>query len=372
MKKICITTFFNSNNYGSRLQATALSRYFDSNGYDTYFLTSFKVLPYLIRHPSLLIARVVNKINDKRRVAFFNPKAYEISSARSQRLNKYSEENYKLMAIMTVKQWRKIIADKYTFVVGSDIVWQPANGIPAQFFLDFAYFTDLNKFSYASSLGSPKLPTKYYKYYRKYLGSFHKVSVREQSAADLLQSITGRDVEKVVDPTLLLTREEWSEFASHAEYSIKQDIRGYIVCYFVMEDSRYWSYVQKVQEKTGLQVIVLPMHQSDENQPYTIVLDGTPYEFVDLIKNATMIVTDSFHACMFSIIFNKEFYLLERSRKSENDKYTDFLVRYGLENNKVGDESFFERIDSIDYRSINAKLEVDRKESYRFIQEALT
>ncbi len=369
--QICLVTVHKSPNYGSLLQATALSKYLREKGYNVTFLDCFKVLPYFLRHPSLMIRRIQNKLLSARWRKFFRPSPYNISDNRRKRINKYIQDNINELTINKSSTWKSVLRQNTTFIVGSDILWQPSMGYPTTSFLDFAYFTDLKKISYATSIGALELPHKYYSAYRKYLGAFSHISVREQAAADMMGEIIHRKIEKVVDPTLLLTEEEWDEFAQRAEISINVTPGKYILCYFVMDDLRYWEYVKKVHSITGLHVVVLPMHYNDENQPYDIVLDGTPYEFIWLIKNAGLICTDSFHACVFSTIYKKEFYLLKRARRAEDDKYADFLKRYQLTERIVIDESVFQRKPNVDFQYAEKQIGIDQKQSMHYLEEAL-
>ena len=112
------------------------------------------------------------------------------------------------------------------------------------------------------------------------------------------------------------------------------------------------------------------MHHLDEEQPYDIVTDGTLPKFIWLIKHAEFICTDSFHACVLSTIYEKEFYLLRRKRKSEDAKYDDFLGRYHLLDRSILDESKFKRAD-IDFTYARQKIAEDQEESLRFLEETL-
>ena len=370
MRTVGIVTWFGTENYGSKLQSIGLSLAIRELGYDPWFIQGFKVPGVLLRHPAMLYARVMNRLNKGKCRTFFVPEPYRISDARKERLRTFTEENYQSILFADQKNWKKAVSDRMIVAAGSDILWNPAMGYPAMNFLDFAYYADLPRFSYASSVGAPELPKKYYPAYRKYLGSMKAVGVREQPVADMLQSITGREVTRVADPSLLLSSREWDALAEKASLSVKTHPGEYILCYFVMQDPRYWEYIKRVQAKTGLQVIVLPMHHLDEQQSYDILRDGTPYEFVRLLREAAFICTDSFHACTLSLIYEKEFYLLRRTRKSEDAKYDDFLNRYHLTDRQVRDETVFERKPA-DYSFAREYLKQDREKSLAFLKDAL-
>ncbi len=371
MRDLYIVTYFKSANYGSRLQAYALAQYLEHLGYNVRMLDEFKVARSFIRHPSLLLARVYNKLHGRRRRKFYQPSSYMPSAVRQARLDASLSECFRKESFFDARSWREAVARNPIFVVGSDIVWNPMQGFPSKYYLDFAVVEGLPCFSYSPSIGAQEIPRLYHGAIRKLLSRYSGVGVREDAVKRLLEPIAGRTISRNVDPTLLLTTMCWDEFANRAELSVPISNQGYVLCYFVMDDSRYWDYVRLVDDATRLQTVVLPMHENDEEQPYDVVLDATPYEFVWLIKHATMVVTDSFHACAFSLQYEKEFYLLRRARKAEDSKYDDFLGRYGLEDRVVTDESMFVRQPETDYTTALARLAEDRDSSVAFLQNAL-
>lgn len=369
--RICIATYFEGVNYGSRLQATALAEYFRGKGYEVAFIDGFSAKRFLLRHPSLILARVRNKLFTRERRAFFAPVQYDPSAARLKRLEDYTDAHCPRVNFDSDEKWESAMRNGDIFVSGGDIIWQPAIGYPTRFMLDFVYFTDLTRFSFGSSMGRATLPNRLRRVYRKYLSGYRAVGVREAGTARLLQAVTGRPVEKVVDPTLLLDAAQWDVFASRAQLSVKAEPGRYILCYFVMDDPEYWAYAEKLRAARGLEVIVLPMHAADERLPYSVVLDGTPYEFLWLIKHAAVICTDSLHACIFSLIYKKQFQLLRRARKAEDEKYDDFLSRYHLEPCAVSDRSAPKPDADIDYASAHRQLDIDRKQAFAYLEKAL-
>ena len=330
------------------------------------------VLPYMLKHPQMIYARALSLIHRKKSKKFFDPVPYSISDDRRQRINQYNKENYNVESFYSKQEWERILdrKDEIIFVAGSDIIWQPNTGYPNKYFLDMAYYAGIDCFSYASSLGSDDLPTKYYNAYKRYLGHFKRVSVREERAVKTLEPIINKKVYKVVDPTLLVTVDQWDRFADKAVFEKKPD-RDYILCYFVMQDERYWKYVKKMEAECGIQIVVLPMHHLDEKQPYLVIDNGTPYEFLYLIKNATFICTDSFHAAVFSFLYEKEFYILPRSRKAEDSKFRDLLTRYGMMDRVVEDEASFSRNTEISFDKGKTQLFSDRRRSFLYLKEAI-
>ncbi|MBO4456367.1 MAG: polysaccharide pyruvyl transferase family protein [Butyrivibrio sp.] len=368
--KVCIATMYGTENYGSNLQAIALSLALEKLGCNVFFLKKFRVWPYIIGHPALFFSRALNVFMKKRRRRFFSPVKYEISDERRKALSQFVKENYISKIYDNTGEWKKAIGEETVFVAGSDLIWNPYRGYPASYFLDFAYYAGLKRFSFASSVGTKTLPVKYHRAYRRYIGTMYSIAVREQNVADMLSEIIGRRVSRVADPVFLLTADEWAAFGekASAEASVSGD---YILCYFVMNDPGYWDYIRKVSEATVMQVVVLPMHDIDEKTPYKIIKTGTPYEFVKLIRDAEFICTDSYHATVLSLIFKKEFYLLRRKRKDEDDKFAEIIGRYGIDSRVVNRDKDFLRDKEIRYDEIYPIMEAERNSSMDYLKEAL-
>ncbi len=371
MKKICITTWFDSYNYGTQLQSAALCKYLEQRGLDVYMLGQLRIHKMLLMHPQLLITKIAVKLNEKKRREFFHPVTYNVTEERKKHNAEYVKDNFKKLNIRCHDDWKKVVKDKFIFISGSDIIWQPAMGRPGRMFLDFAAYDGLTRISYASSTGAKILPKKYNAHYKRVLKGFKAISTREQNSADFFSKLLDRPVTKVIDPTLLHDRDFWDKFSSKAKL---QGLSGkpYILCYFVMEDPRYWKYVKYIKSKYAeYDVVVLPMHHSDEKQGYTSITNGTAYEFIRLIRDSEFVVTDSFHASVFSFLFDKEFYVLPRSRKDEDEKFNDLVQKYGLSSHIIRDETKFERNTDTDYSAGKAVLKEDRMKAYKFLNDAI-
>lgn len=372
MGEACIVTFSGSRNYGTLLQAYALSEVLKSKGVDSVsLLESFDAYRYIMSDPVMAGARISNKLMGVRRRKFFRPVPYKVLRERDERLNQFRRDNYTSLRIDDAN-WDDVIARGTVFIAGGDIIWQPAMGYPSRYFLDFAVCAGLPCFSYGSSFGAQHLPRRYYNGYRRYLQKYAAVGVREEAGVRLLDGVIDSQVVKqVLDPTLLAEMSLWDSFADNAEISVELSSQGYVLCYFVMDDPRYWEFAAKVGEDTGLQVIALPMHNSDEDKPFGMVLDGTPYEFVWLIKHATIVLTDSFHACCFSMLYEREFYLMRRTRLDEDDKFNDFLRKYSLEDRAIASEATFEQKGIPGYTHAREILTDERMKSHAFLEAAL-
>lgn len=257
------------------------------------------------------------------------------------------------------------------YIVGSDQTWNPhvANA-PEAFFLPFVD-DNQKKGSYGPSLAVNSLSQTKMSEYQFKLSRFSFLSCREQSGAELLRKITNKEVTWVLDPTLLLTADEWERFCS---YTVSNE--PYILVYFLGERPEHRSFVNMVQKLTGWKVISLPaVYMEMENNKYEQVWGG-PIEFLSLIKGASLICTDSFHGTMFSINFRKNFYSfcknMDSEENSENSRLYSALGLFGISDRLVkGTDKLDIANIEIDYNFAGSILEAERKKSIQYLKGML-
>ena len=176
-----------------------------------------------------------------------------------------------------------------------------------------------------------------------------------------MEKILKKPVDTVLDPTLLLTKEEWSVFAEG--YRLKRALPDrYLLCYFVGDTLSYREEIEALSEKMNLPVVIIPMNRQDFSVKNGICVDEAgPKEFVKLLENATFICTNSFHMCAFAINFNKEFRAFRRFRENDaagqNSRTDDLFSTFGL-NCFYADDPFLRKTD---YGPVNEKLERERE-----------
>ena len=180
----------------------------------------------------------------------------------------------------------------------------------------------------------------------------------------------------MVDPTFLFSADEWMFLLKDAEINKDEFADPYILCYFVGTRKAYWKYVEKIQKKTGYRVVVIPINNEAYVNHFNKYVKTSPAEFLWLIKNASVICTDSFHATVFSILFKKEFYTIRRFQdsniNSQNGRLEELLSRYKLLDRLIKDETCFKRMENIDYAPIFKELEQERKLSKQWLENALS
>lgn len=260
---------------------------------------------------------------------------------------------------------------KYDHIfVGSDQVWNPDITIV----LDDAYIGNIKKekdcrlIAYAASFGGSSIPKKYWDKFAKYAGSsFSAVSVREKSAVSFAGELLKRQVTHVADPVLLLEKSEWEKLA------VTPDDNGYILLHFTEWNRNMAMCAYMLASITGKKIIQtsLPLYEdiSEWVQP---CVGGGPAEFIGYIKNADCVITNSFHATLFSVLFEKQFFSFEHSVFGARS--ADMLREIGLESRLIcGTEfPFVENIwKKIDWAEVHGRLDEERSRSIKFILDSI-
>lgn len=255
--------------------------------------------------------------------------------------------------------------DKYDyFVVGSDQIWNPTFSNLKNEFLQFA---DRNKrVAYAASFGVSEIKPDKVEIVRKGLNGIDYISVREQAGAKIVKDLTGKDVPVLVDPTLLLTAEEWEKVM---ERPVWYRDEKYILVYFLSKlPDKIKSDIKNLAEKYKLKIIDLMVR---ENIDYYC---SPPSEFLYLIKNCSLMYTDSFHGTVFSILNKRPFVTCSREGGVNMDSRIDTLLSmFGLENRKISKENNYEiaNLLEIEYPNVEAILDRERQRSREFLCKAL-
>ena len=260
--------------------------------------------------------------------------------------------------------------------VGSDQIWSPANIAADVFTLSFVP-DDMRTVAYASSFGVSTLPQCQHKSAKDFLNKIKYVSVREISGQALVAALAGREVPVVCDPTLLFTAEQWDKMIPYKRIISEP----YIFCYFLGNNPDQRQFVKTVKEATGLKIVSL-LHMDDyipyDNRFADIApYDIGPIEFLNLIRNAEYIFTDSFHGTALSFLYQKRAFTLDRFRRdssvSTNTRIDSFFKITGLDQHHIT-----ARIDPLscltvetDYTASFARIEMLRKKSWDYLRMAM-
>ena len=281
----------------------------------------------------------------------------------------FLKTNLILTESMTEYDIKNKFFDFNVIITGSDQVWNPqiTNGLSDIYTLNFGK-DNIKRISYAASLGNNKIDKKMQEEYKNKISKLDYISVREESCAKALKKIIkDKKISVVLDPTLLLSRNDWDKIASEG---IKEKNK-YILAYIVEKNPEQVKIVDKISELTGLKVVHFEKIGHYKNILKSAYTYG-PESFVSLIKNAEYVITTSFHATVFSIIFNKKFWVVPH--KTTGSRVTDLLAKLDISDRVVNTLEEFNKKDyneEIDYNKVNKILEEEREKSIKWLKDAI-
>ncbi|MBE5744097.1 MAG: polysaccharide pyruvyl transferase family protein [Clostridiales bacterium] len=388
MKKVGILThYYDSVNYGGVLQAYALCKtinkmqgyYAEQINYNFYYSD---ILPYAEKKLNLFqkigkigLKGIFSKIN-KKLIAKRNRKNKLRNLYMSKKREDFSsfKENINSSKSIFCKDDIHLASELYDcFITGSDQVWNLAWYHKA-FFLDFVS-SEKPKISYGASISMPCLTDNQKQIFKNSLRDFKAISLREKSSVSLIQDLVSKDVEVVLDPTLLLSKEEWNEVCEDRLIEDK-----YVFCYFLGNNSKAGKLAKEYAKKFGYKLVSIPfasdvMSYYDDKFGDINIFDAGPQKFLSLVKHAECIFTDSFHATVFSNIFCKEFFVFNRNPSGEmSGRIYDITELFGCENRFCygGDKlklSYLLSQEKLDYDKENSNFIKLKDKSLKFIKD---
>jgi len=368
MKKIAIITLHRVRNYGSSLQTLALQEIIKSKGFEVEVIDY-----YPERYTSFgLLKRLKNKseVLKKNPVLLFGARVIISFSYLKKKIvfDSFLKNNINL----TPKTYRSekellenpIIADAYC--TGSDQVWNSLwnEGIDAPLYLSFI---DENKykFSYAASIGNSSIDQEEGEIVKKYLASYNHLSVREDSGVNILKELGFENVIQVLDPTLLLDASGWERFTSN-RYSGQK----YVLTYNLHHDPKIDKYANEIAKKYNLEVFNISYNWHDIYRKGKLKWCPKIEEYLGLIKNAQYVVTDSFHATVFSLIFHRNFVVIYPEHASS--RLRSILKQTNLEIRGADEMPDIELVNhKIPFDNVDEKLKLLRQESISFLDKVL-
>lgn len=312
--KLCIVTNYKKTlNYGAVLQAYALNKYLRMNGVECYTLnysprnTKADYVKAFKRRPLLIIKYIIDRILKLYIKKHIIGRELRFREFKNEYIPHTDECDQ--FSVLDIESGFDIL------LCGSDQIWRPGffNG----------QFDDVNwlkkspdglvKVSYAASLGIDFLNDEMKEYARKVLSGYKAVSVREESGKELLKFLYPKHIEVVVDPVFLLGRENWNKLLVQSDIDKYINNNKYVFVYFINPNHKAYIQIKRYARENKLQIISFPFMSykfniNDACFSDVKVYDASPRDFINFIRNASVVITDSFHATAFSIIYNKEFF----------------------------------------------------------------
>ena len=382
MKKVGIITIHNSPNYGACLQSYALYRYIQQQGNDVEIIDLHRPVAYEDYIPSkkYVCSRPVKrsllskiKGNVKNFIGI-KPKSPSLYSPLA--IKKFDEFN----SIIKLSKPYRGIDELYAnpplydlYISGSDQLWNPTQAYCLEpYFLTFVPNGQGKKISYATSVGITDLRDNEKKDFAKWLNLYDDISVREYQAQSLLQGLLAdKKVNQVADPTFLLDPKDWKDMAVRPKQS------KYILMFTLQHRPEILKYCLQLSKQSRLPLIELGQVQPDVlDGSYTAVKDAGPKEFLGYIENAELVITDSFHCTVFSLIMGaNNFYTYIAPTNQRGSRIIDLLNTYQTIEHLLSpdlDVSFDILMESqILHQKVNMIMKFERDRSRDFINKYL-
>ena len=309
----------------------------------------------------------VNKIIQfKNKIKYILKRKYRYNAIRENNIKKFTDKYFEINYDDTLSSTLNISYSN--FIVGSDQVWNPLfwDDIEKQYKTYFLRFADEQKrIAYAASFGISELPREYHEMFKEGLKGIPYISVREQAGADIVKQLTGRDVPVLVDPTLLIEAEHWRTLEMQPVWYKGEK---YILTYFL-----------------GNVPPMLDRLAKDYNYKIFNLMDRKNFdlyvscveEFLYLIDHAELVCTDSFHACVFSILFNTPFLVVDRQQKgvaNMTSRLDTLLGLFDMRDRHIDfntDKLEQEKIFNVDFTRVKDIQQREQKRSYAFLKQAM-
>lgn len=344
MKRVGIVTWFCTPNFGSQLQAYAMNSVLRSLGYLPEFLI-------FVNHE--LVHKVLSFVS--------------LFSIYKTNYYKFCKKHLRIKTINPNKY--QSISDNYcAMICGSDQIWAP-NVFNPHYYLSFVP-DSIPMISYSTSIGLDYIPDNLIENYRKYVGRLSHVSVREERGKELLSSI-GLASEVTIDPTFLIPAKEWRKLKDSSYLG-----KRYVFCYFLNEKHQYKRLINKITTD-NVPIIGVSYNKLDTEWMECLDINKVgPEQFLGLIDNAEMVITDSYHGTIFSLLFHKKFVTIERFSNEDavcqNSRIRQLKKYFEIDGLIVNSsQDTIGSIESIDYIEFENRLSSLRKKSMSYLINAL-
>lgn len=384
MKNIGICVRHDCNNYGSMLQIFAMQKVIEKIGckYELIrynkksFSSIIKYLPSIFNYMFMVdsFRLMTNRYVER--------KYPDIKEKIDLRRKLFSEYRCKYIGPFSpvcngFNELKKAASNYDAIMVGSDQLWNPA-GLASDYYNLLFVPDDVRKISFATSFGVSKIPNEQLDKTKKYLRRIEFLSVREESGKEIVKELTGRDAKIIMDPTLMFDKDRWNSFFPQKEIIDKP----YLFAYLLGTGQEQREKIIEVGKKYNLTIVTCPDldHVDEKNFGFGDIrlYNVDPVDFLNLIRYASFICTDSFHGTVFSILNHKKFATFYRfsseAKNSTNTRIDSLLNIVGLNKRKyVNYNDDLHKIlnAEINYNYVDSALSQWREQSYDFLKQSV-
>ncbi len=361
--KIAILTFFESENYGTVLQAYAIQKYLKKLGHTVELLHIKRMVNGTSSHyasvdkKATLLERVRYKASSILKKASIQEKGEKFKDFRKQYLqtSKYYESEEQLI---------NELEDYDLFISGGDQIWNPYHKVFSLHYMFDFLPVDKPRIAYGSSFGVATIEDETILSEMKIcLEKYQAIGIREKSGADMIEKM-GLNAVQVLDPVFLL-KDDWHMFVTESKQKKKYCLVYALIGYPQTENKKIAAFAKK----RGLEVIILPFNRQNSLNGFNKQFGLSPQEFLNYVAHAEYIFTNSFHGLAFSILFQKQFALLGCNSEegvAKRERLIDLLGQFG-----IGDRNFENVENAIDYRAVGKTIQIRLNESKKYIQESI-
>lgn len=368
--KVAISTIIDQDNYGNRLQNYANQEILKSIGVEA--VTLYTPDDIETRYRTEAMKRPVNELKRRMRNTLFSMLAK--LPVNNEKLNfqhrhskfvKFTNKHINQTPVIVKGADLSALNEQYDyFLTGSDQVWNHTFRFELE--KDFLTFADPHKrIAYSPSFGVSELPEILHDKYRTMINEMASLSVREHAGANIIKQLTGKEADVLIDPTMMLSSAKWREVATKPVCLPK---KKYILTYVLgTYTASFKQFLEELKTKQNLEVINL----LDKKNRDTYAID--PAEFVYLIDHAEVMVTDSFHGAVFSIIMKTPFVIFERQDNiaSMNSRIETLTKTFNLESRLSSNIKTVEDVYNINFDAVHSILKQEQEKSRHYLKRAL-
>lgn len=369
--KIGLLTFFRPINYGAVLQACALNSIVLPKLGGNCELIDYR-LPRIEYYRKILnvneIVQSQNGINRKLYLLLANiyllPKKY----SRIRKFDDFIQENLQVSPekYYSFADLAEGCQQYDCYIVGSDLVWNPemTGGVNPAYY--FQFVNGKKKISYAASIGTTNITESELTEIVNNIQSFDFISVRERQTALQLQSLSQKQIEHVLDPTLLTDKTDWESYTAK---TMKYKKNTYIFAFMLEQSELLINAVNMKAKDEGLDIVTFGTRKRFDSRNVIDISWGGPDEFLEVMKNAKYVFTNSFHGCAFSLIFEKEFYCIPHTTRGV--RMIDLMNGLDLSDHILSGENVFAVKNKINYSKVEPLLKHMKEQSMQFLRMSL-
>jgi hypothetical protein len=363
MKNVGIITFHNPINYGAILQTYALQKSIENLNVNCDVIDYINENVEIGGRPKIYFETFKSFLNSLIHYKIKMVKEKKFISFANQYLNISMNSRLNRISLNSINSLYDI------FVSGSDQVWNyKITDFDKSYFLDFVVDSK-KKCAYAASFGLDSIPNDKSDEYRRLLSDYNFISVREAHGVKIVEELTGRTVDTVLDPTLLLDQHEWNELSD--PFSIKIPFSNYILLYTMVATPSILQFSTELANKTKCKIIYLNDSYL-KNIKATYYRGAGPIDFLSLFKQARYVVTNSFHGTAFSIIFKKDFYTgMLPSGIGVNSRLENILNTFELQSRQISKNNQTDLSQPINYSIVNELLIREKSKSMKYLKQVL-